>query len=249
MAERKRFLLDEIQNQRNPAGVAIPLYADGGLNVRPRTHALGLSFQGTDPAFWNVDFEDFTMRYAAADWTITKIGTGTNALAAGAGGVLSVVNSGASGDSEAFQRTVAAFQPDVCQPFCASFRFQVDDITNADVAFGLQKANTTPFTDPSDGVWFKKAAATTFNFNVAKASAQTTVAAVAAPVVNTYMSLELAYDGVFVYYGVNGAIQGTVVATNLPNTVALSPTFAVRNNSAAARTMLVDYIMAGQYRG
>lgn len=249
MAERKRFLLDEIVGQRQPNGIPIPIFSDTGFTTRPRNHALGINFGNPDPAWWNVDFDDFTMRYASADWTVTLVGTGTNARVAGNGGLLALTNSAAGADSTSIQRPVAAFRPVTGLPVCGAFRFQVDNAANADVVVGLHNADTTPFSDPTDGLWFKKSAGATFSFIVSKASTQSVASAIATPADATFISLEFAYDGVNVFYGVNGVIVGSLTGVNLPNTVDLAPSLAVRNNTAVARTLTVDYFMCAQYRG
>lgn len=251
-AERERFLLDTVQCPVNSAGFRHPVLFDGGVTNRDRaTHPFGKVFPWSDFVSWNIDEDDFSTRYLAADWTITKIGAGTSqALIAGDGGQLAIINSAGANDGTAYQRTVGAFVLDLTKPFIFGARFMVDSPTLTDVIMGLQAVTTTPFTDPTDGIWFKKAAASTMDFIVRGASVSTTAAAaVPALTANTFVSVEFAYDGRAVFYSVNGTIVGQSVPTNIPIVTALTPSFAVRNNaSAVAHTLTVDYFIAGKGR-
>src|ERR1700688_4551685 len=60
-----------------------------------------------DPTYGNIDWDDFN-KFLASDWTITKVGTGTDALQAGVGGQLLLTTTAGATDSVLFQRTVAS---------------------------------------------------------------------------------------------------------------------------------------------
>jgi hypothetical protein len=102
----------------------------------------------------------------------------------------------------------------------------------------------------TDGLWFSKAAASTsMNFNIAKSSAVTTLTGVATLANTTYVTVGWHYDGastVSVYVN-GGKVAGTTVLTNLP-TANLNMTMAVANGTAAANTLLVDYVLGSTER-
>lgn len=243
------FELDKVAGPKNSAGVGQGVFFDTGVQVRDVPNALSYAMQVVDPTFWSMDWDDFMSRYAAAEYTITKTGTGTNVLTAGDGGLLTITNSAAGGDLESFQRTVANFQMAKGVPFVFAARFQLDDAVNADAVVGLQKINATPWVAPTEGAYFQKIASANVDFKVGNAGVYNTAAAAFVMPAATMITVEIAYDGRTVYYGQNGKTLGTFNDANLPIASAMSPTFALRNNTAVARTMVLDYFMAGKRRG
>jgi hypothetical protein len=247
MSERELFHLRSIRGPRNAAGFPQGCFSDTGFtNIVSEVGRKIMSIE--DYAAWNADFEDFGNRYISAEWTITKIGTGAGALAAGDGGLLVVTNSGASGDATTHTRTVGAFQLDTTKPFYFSGRIKVDSAANADIVFGMQKITGTPFTDPTEEMVFKKAASANLDFKFGNASTYTTLAAMHTMVDNTFVTLDCGYDGSQVHIGKNGVLVASLSAANLPVASAMTPVFSVRNNTAAARALTVDWIFAGRGR-
>ena len=210
------------------------------------------TYIGMDPSTVHQYFNDFDV-YAAADWTITNTSThATNGLVAGNGGILSMANSSTSADLDQLTLTVAtfAFTPGLQAWFKA--RFQVSNATNSGLAIGLQELNTTAFA-ATDGVWFQKSeASTTLNALVAASSTTTTSSWSLTMANTTYVDVGFYYDG-----GLSGVLQlyangnpvGSVVTTNLPaSSTNLALTIALENGTAAANTLLVDYVMVGVER-
>lgn len=201
------------------------------------------SYGDNDPTVFHAYFNDFDAFDAAGDWTNTATGSVTNAVAAGNGGILSMANSAANNDLDSLQLKAASFA--IVAGYKAWFkcRFNISNATNAALTIGMIQTTTTPLT-VTDGMWFSKAAASTsLAFNMAKSSTVTTLAAVATLANTTYLNVGWHYDGqstVSAY--VNGQkVAGTTVLTNLP-TANLNMTMAVANGTAAANTLLVDYI-------
>lgn len=218
------------------------------------------TYIGLDPATVHQYFNDFDV-FTAGDWTNTATHSPTNALVAGNGGILSMLNSSTSADLDQLTLKVAtfAFNPANAQVWFKT-RFQVDDATNAIVAIGLQNLNTNAFA-ATDGVWFQKnAAVTTGNFIVSASSTATTSTPTVTLANNTYVDLGFYWNGGGtpgfaglpsgeIYLFANGANIGQVSAANIPAAATnLALTVALENGSAAARTMLVDYILAAVQR-
>ena len=218
------------------------------------------TYLGLDPATVHQYFNDFDV-FTAGDWTNTASGSPTNALVAGNGGILKMLDSAASADLDQLTLKVAtfAFNPANAEVWFKS-RFQVDDATNAQIAIGLQNLNTNAFA-ATDGVWFQKlAGVTTGNFLASASSTTTTSTQTVTMANNTYIDVGFFWNGgggpgtaglssgeIILY--ANGANIGQMSAANIPATSTnLALTIAVENGTAAARTLLVDYILAAVQR-
>jgi hypothetical protein len=202
------------------------------------------AYGAEDPSRFHAYFNDFDAFDAASDWTLTTVGTTpTAAVAAGNGGILSMANSAANADLDSLQLKAASFAIVAGSKAWFKARFNISNATNAALVIGAIQTTTTPLT-VTDGIWFSKAAASTaLNFNIAKASAVTTVSSVATLANTTYLNVGWHYDGVqsVTVYVNNVRVGGTTVLTNLP-TANLNLTMAVSNGTAAANTLLIDYV-------
>lgn len=203
-----------------------------------------------DQTAYHIYYNEFD-RYAAADWTITNVGvTPTNALTSIDGGALLTTITAADNDGSFLQLPTNGFLFDPAKRLYFKARFKVSDATQSDVIFGLQVLDTTPLA-VTDGIWFYKADdAATLSFNVAKASVQTTVPAIATVVANTFMVLEFYYDpgDSSIKYYVDGVMLGETVITNAPNVQALTVSFGLQNGDAVIRNMTTDYVFAAKER-
>lgn len=211
-------------------------------------NALFADLRMADPTFIHTYFNDFD-QFIAADWVVTETQAGaTQALTAGDGGLLALVNSAADNDLNAIQKTPAAFSFTAGKKAFFKARFKVDDATQSDIAIGLQVVDTTPL-DVTDGVYFLKADDAATVDVICRKDATTgsnTATAIATLVNDTYIELGWYYDGVDkVYYGVDGVVKGSIsgAAAYLPDTVT-TVSIAVQNGSAAARTLTCDYVFA-----
>jgi hypothetical protein len=216
-----------------------------GLTNAVLYSALG-SYGADDPTIWHTYFNDFDV-YTAGDWTNTATGAATNAIIAGDGGLLSMINSAANNDLDSLQLKFASFAIVANYKAWFKMRFSISNATNAALTLGLIQTTTTPLT-VTDGIYFAKAAAsTTLTAKVAKASAISTVN-VGTLANATYVNVGWHYNGTSsldVY--LNNTKVGTLPLTNLP-TANLNLTMAVANGTAAANTLNVDYIFASTER-
>lgn len=197
------------------------------------------------------DFDNFT----AANWTITKTGTGTTAIIAGDGGLLALTNTAASGDLIELQLPFATYSFTAGRRMIYKALVQVDDATNAEFFLGLQNTNTDA-TAATDGAYFHKASGgTSIDFVTVSGSTVTTIAAVATMTAATLTSLAFFYDGkseIRIYYNSNQvSTQPTIAAPlgytlNNPTTALptgnMNITTMIKNGTAAARTLTVDAI-------
>jgi hypothetical protein len=207
------------------------------------------TYIGMDPTTAHQYFNDFDV-YTSGDWTVTQTHAGTNAVVAGNGGILSLAALATSADIDQLTLKAATFAFTAGQQAWFKCLFTCADMTNSGIIVGLQNLNTNAFA-ATDGVWFFKApASTTINAIVAASSTSTTSTQGATLTNSVYSSVGFYYDGAALNLYFSGAPVGTVSVANLPpSTTNLALTIAVENGTAAAQTLLVDYIMVGVQRG
>lgn len=235
---------------QNLAQRPTPTRFPSGINTTQPYQAMAMMGQLDFSKFYTY-FNDLST-YAAGDWTVTKIGTGTQALAAGLGGLLLNTNSAAATDSISNQLTVATFAPVVNKRSFFKIRFQASEVTLSQILVGLVNLTATPLTN-TDGIFFQKpAAVATFDVYVEKdaTTGRNTSAAVGTLVAATYTTLAWHYDG-------NGNVeffQDDVLikkldasSTYLPD-ANLAVTFLYANTTGVANTFTLDYILAAQER-
>jgi len=201
------------------------------------------------PTLFHTYFEDFDY-YTAANWTVTETQAGaTQALTDGDGGLLLLTNTAADDDLVSLQKVGESFRFASGKKLFFEARFKVSDATQSDFVVGLQITDSTPL-DVSDGVFFIKAdGSTSVSLVVEKNNTATTTASVATAANDTFIRLGFYYDGASaIEYSVNGVIKGTSVTTNLVDDEDLTPTFAIQNGEAVAKTMTMDYIFVAKER-
>lgn len=220
-----------------------------GISNRAENHPLAdMGFP--DPTAYQVYFDDFNS-YVAADWVVTETQAGaTQALTAGAGGLLLLTNSAADNDQLTIAKTPAAFSLVAGKKAAFRARFKVSDVTETDLLVGLVVVDTAlPSAGRTDGIYFyKDDGSTSLNVTCRKdattgASNATAIHTMAA---DTFLTVEALYDGVDkVIYGVNGVCLGFLSATSsyLPDTV-LTVTFGLQAGEAVAKTATIDYLLA-----
>ena len=204
------------------------------------------SYGADDPTVFHSYFNDFDV-FTAGDWTGTATGSVTNAVIAGNGGILSMINSASNADLNSLQFKAASFAIVAGSQTWMKMRFSISNATNAALVLGLIQTTTTPLT-VTDGFYFAKAAAsTTLTAKLAKSSTISTVN-VGTLANATSVNVGLHYDGnVTVSIWLNNVKVGSIPITNLP-TANLNLTLAESNGTAAANTLNVDYVFVSQER-
>lgn len=236
---------------------------------RPTHHPFGVTnaflgdadrfgdFPAPDPTRVFQLYDDFLSYTSGQIYTLTEVGTGTDALAAGDFGTLLLTTTAAAADNEVIQ-SIATFRDQnalaIAKRLWFACRFQTDDATNAAITAGLFVTAASPITTPpTDGIRFLKAAgATTLSFVVTNGGVSTTIANVGSIATATNIELAFFYDingvvnpgvGPAVYPYVNGVRTGRAPITNIPTSAdALRLSFAVQAGTAVARTATVDYL-------
>ncbi len=201
-----------------------------------------------DPASAHQYFNDFDV-YTSGDWVVTQTHAGTNAIATGNGGILSLAALATSADVDQLTLKVATFAFTGGLQAWFKARFSCADVTNSQIALGLQNINTNAFA-ATDGVWFEKDVASTSMFAKVAASSTATTSGQSLTLVNSTMAnVGFYYDGAALNLYFNDTPVGTVAVTNLPpSTTNLALTIAVMNGTSAAQTLLVDYVLAAVQR-
>lgn len=153
-----------------------------------------------DPSFAHEYFNDFNA-YAAGDWTVTLVGTGTQALAAGLGGRLLLTNTAGAADAIYMQKTPAGFNIPTASPSPATgkqtfFKFSGQlSAVNLDVFFaGVAQAGATTIASITNGIYIAKATAQAgLTLNVVAAGVTQTVAFPAACVLTAATDFEIGF--------------------------------------------------------
>lgn len=206
-----------------------------------------------DPTKYHTYDDDFD-QFVAGDWTITETQAGaTQALTAGDGGQLSLVNTAADDDINQIQKLPAAFLPAIGKKLFMLCRVSVSDVLQSDVAVGLinVSADATNLANSVDGLFFLKAdGAASVSVYSRQDNAAGSVTAVVGSMVAGFNDLALYYNGVDrVYYALNGVVIGylTVAAATFPNAIT-TVTASLKNGEAVAKTLIVDRLYVAQER-
>ena len=225
-----------------------------GLGTAKKNTTFG-EYGNPSPRVYHEDFDDFN-RFAAAEWTITRVGTTpTEALVDEAFGVLQLSTVASASSSTFLQKVGASFLPVFGKELWVSTRFKVSDASDTAFAFGLQVTDTTPL-DVTDGIYFLKAAASTSVSLICRKNATTgsiSQAAVATMASDTYIELGYYYNGkstlnIFVNNAnVADLSLGNSPTDYLPDAV-LRVSFGVQNGASTARTCSVDNFYAAIQR-
>lgn len=214
---------------------------------------------GLDPdiVVWKNDFIQASDLDVTNDWTGTQVDGGGDssevlALAADAlNGELTVTPNDADDDSTALQLNNEFVKLSSGKKVWFEAKVKVDDADNCDLRVGLAVNDTTPL-DATDRVLFSltDASASLSCETVKDTSNSDSLSAIATVEDATYVKLGLYWNGankieVYVDRRKVGELTDT---TDIPTDENLAPTLFIRNGSAAARTLTVDYIFIAQER-
>lgn len=214
------------------------------------------NYPNPSPLVTHDDFDDFD-RFAAAEWTITRVGTTpTEALTDGNGGLLLLTTIASAASSTFLQKVGASFLPAQGKQLWFATRFKVSSATDTQMVAGLQVTDTTPL-DVTDGMYFVKptAATATVDFVCRKDASTGSISSLAVATLadDTFIDLAFYYDGKqTVNIFVNGKNTVDVNLTSTPTAYlpdsALRVSFGVQNGASTARTATWDYLFASVQR-
>lgn len=259
-----------------PAFDSLTTRIPNGVNNAAPWQTMG--FAGTpDPAYSHMYHNDFDT-FNAADWSITKVGTGVVALTPGDGGILGITNTAGVADSTIMQLANASF---FLKPGKASFfRFigTLSEVLANTSFFGFAQAGATSIATITDGLVITAVAGVAgFSLLSIRAGVTTTKAFPVAATIsaNTPFELGIAVDAqgnVAAYFnpttGSNpfssaaaaaGQSRGRVAAlytyptgtqavANAVSSALLAPIVGFTNTTAVVRTMLIDCITVSRER-
>lgn len=198
---------------------------------------------------------DFTLPtdYSTSDWTLTLTGTGTAAVNTTSGegnGVLALVTTGASGDSNELQAKTDAWTLTDGKRLWFECSVSSSDVAAVDLMVGLSEQTTTPLTSQNYVAIRMPTGAAALVGECVNGGTKSSInfptddSELAA---STLAQLGFYYDGeggVHFYFNRNEVGH---ITSNLP-TAALAPLVFIQTNSANARTADVDYIYVAKER-
>lgn len=202
-------------------------------------------------------FEDF-LSFRAADWTVTTVEAGAGdatEVAAGAGGILTVTNDDANNDRDAFQYAGGGgatvqnirFTPGKKTQIVGRFNLSAPAATN--FMFGAYVTQTNPVGGVTHGVYFRVASGSAALLAVVEnANTESVVDTGKVLAANTFVEVELYYNGEELLVYVDDTRVAKMPLANLPTGQDLALSFVVQNGSAGAKIARVDYIGVAQQR-
>lgn len=221
-----------------------------GVGTRKRPDPFYM-YPAPDPSDLHLYHNDFDV-FTTAQFTSTVTGTGAAALAAGDGGLLAVATSGASSDATYVQKTTEGFSFELNKPMWFKARIKVDALTCV-INLGIQVTTTTPAT-ATDGIYFLSTTGTGAVTTYCRKDTTTgsTSGTGIVLVAGTFTDLAWYWDGKSeVQYFQDGkqvgTLTGVTTSTYLPDTTG-TVSFGIITNSAAIRTLTIDYIIAAKSR-
>lgn len=223
---------------------------------------------GIPNPFFYAQFADDFLPYQSAKYTVTATGgsvaqTFTN----GTGGRILFTTGATATNFAEIQMDGDGFSYIAGKKFVYLTRLQVADITNTAIIAGLIDVTATPFTAVTDGIYFYKAAAGT-SIQLRAVTGSTLIGSATitgALTANTDIDLGFYVDrsgNIKAFYGHNlignqsqntatlgpdTAIRASALTGTL-TTVALYSTLAVQASTAAAQTMVADFLFSAQER-
>jgi hypothetical protein len=192
--------------------------------------------------------------YSTTDFTLTEVDTdgdaaGVSAVAEGqANGVMVLTTNDNALDSLNMQSKIEAYQLAAGCPLHMEMRVKVDTASTVDMFAGLAVTDTTAL-DADDRIGFRiKDGAGSIFCQAAKDATETEVDSGVDAEDDTYLRLNMIYDGGSqVEYYINGNKVATA-STNIPDDEQLCVTLHVKNGDAAASTLSADYYQVVQKR-
>lgn len=219
-----------------------------------------------DPFFYAVMADDF-LPYTAGNYVVTAAGGSVAASTTSGSGGRILFTTGAVATNFASIQSAANFVVATPKKLAAVTRIQLADVTNSAVIFGFLNAGATPFS-PTDGIYITKASgANVWTLNVLASSASRgSVTIPFTPAVNTDFDLGIFTDrlgNTWAYAGPhmvgaqtnqNASTLGPqtgILAANLSGampTAVLGPALGVEAGTAAAQTMVADFLLGAEER-
>lgn len=239
-----------------------------GYTNRKSSNPLGMSPVGDRSVVqeFSVDFNK-TTDINATDYTTTAVGSSTAAVGPGLNGLGLLTTGASTNDAVALVLQNAPFvlvagsASSVGKQLWYKARLKVSDASLLTFVAGLQVVNTTPAAANTQGVYFRKASATTAltgvvcngttesNLAIPATLPSTPVSVVSAVATNTFIDLAFYFNGnlvstndpPMVQFFVNNVLAGSLPLTYIP-TGNLSPVLYVRAGEAVSKILTADFV-------
>jgi len=188
--------------------------------------------------------------FASADnlagWTTTLVEAGagetTVALTAGANsGVLLITSDAADNDGANLQVQGEAFKA-LTYPIYFGCRFQMSEVTQSDILFGLAITDTDALGGLTDGIYFRKVDASAVLTYVLEKNSTETITNSVTLVADTWYQVEFYFDGTNIDFWVNGVLQTRPVTTNLCDDEWLTDSIHFLTGEAVVHTASIVWI-------
>ena len=224
---------------------------------------------GVPNPFFYSQFHDDFQPYQAGKYTVMASGGSVaQTTANGTGGRILFTTGATIGNFAEIQVDSFGFNYSVGKKFAFLARLQLADIVNSAVIAGMISSNTTPFSAVADGIYFYKAAAgsvlqliaVTGSTVVGSTNLPSGLLAVATDIdLGIYVNPEgdiKAFAGLnligqkrqnVAVLGPTASILKSALSGAL-STANLTPTLAVSASTAAAQTMVADFLLGAQER-
>jgi hypothetical protein len=128
-------------------------------------------------------------------------------------------------------------------PFYFGARFMLSDADQTDAFLGIAIQDTTILAGCTDNAGFRVAdGSASLTFLLEKDNGET-ITTLATLVDATYVTVEMVYDGSYIYYYLNDALQGSysIDETNFPDDEHLAPAIAFLTGDAGADSMTIQW--------
>lgn len=235
-----------------------------GFNDVSTNHILD-QFAHLNPLRYHIFFDDFDTYIAgndaAAVWTKTETGSGTQAIADADGGVLLLTTAAADNDRIQLQLKAETFKFEDNKKAWFAAKFYNTDADQSIMFVGLATEQTTTnflSTDTwayDDGVGFRKDDGDAYlDFVIRKDDAETNNAAIATLTDSVAVVVGFYYNGVDTVKWFTTATTGggqeyqASGLTNWPDDAELAPTLFIETGEANAAALGVDYIFVAKER-
>jgi hypothetical protein len=229
----------------------VTLFPNGVSNALPNTFSEQENLRTADNYRYHGISDNFDRGFTALEWGVIGVGTEVLGIVDGAGGVLSIATGTTDEDNASLQAAGLNILWDNAKEVWFRTKIQVDDATLAAIFAGITDGAADPIADlPENGIFFRKDEGDLLIDLVIRSADAEVVLAAAVGVIADDVDVELAFH----YNGVGGLrayVDDALVFDNqaltaalLPVAVLMSGNFFVENGEAAARTVLMDYLLA-----
>jgi hypothetical protein len=226
------------------------LFPNGVTNAEANTFSALENLRTSDNYRYHGISDNFDRGFTALEWGVIGVGTEVLGIVDGAGGVLSIATGTTDEDNASLQAAGLNILWDNAKEAWFRTKIQVDDATLAAIFAGITDGAADPIADlPEDGIFFRKDEGDLLIDLVVRSGDAEVVVELGVGVIADDVDVELAFH----YDGVGGlrayvddalVFNETLVAAELPAAVLVSGNFFVENGEAAARTVLMDYLLA-----